>query len=241
MTARLERTFVVRVPVERAWKAFTRPEEREAWMSPPGHDPVGSPEARWPGDGLRKMDVRPGTVERHRLLSWSQTTRATPESEPVWIDMSVTFEEVESGTRITMTQSGFGTGPEWTAHNEATSLGTDEAIRDLILYLETGVKAIRHHSFKSSVGARFTQAPAGVRVSEVEPGGFAASAGMLAGDILVRLAGGPVFTAAEVGFVERAFDADTQLEIEYVRGGELKRGRASLSRSFYLAPRHEAA
>jgi uncharacterized protein YndB with AHSA1/START domain len=238
---RFERTFEVRVPVERAWKAFTRPEEREAWMSPPGHDPVGHPEAGWPGARLAQMKVRPGKTERHRLLQWEQTSRSDNPDDPGWVEMTVTFQEVESGTRITLTQSGFGEGADWQSQIERTILGTDESIADLILYLETGIRAIRHHSFKSSVGARFIQAPGGIRVSEIERGSFAASAGMEAGDLLVRLAGGPVFTVAEVGFVERAFDAGTELDVEYVRGNQLLRGRARLSTSFYTVPRHEVA
>jgi uncharacterized protein YndB with AHSA1/START domain len=238
---KFERTFVVKAPVERAWKAFTRPEEREAWMSPPGHDPVGSPDAGWPGAGLAKMEVKPGTVELHRLLQWMQTDRPNDPQDPGWVETTVVFEEVESGTRITLTQSGFGDTPDWQSHIEAVQLGTDEAIKDLTLFLETGVRAIRHHSWKSSVGALMTAAPAGLRIAEVTPGGFAVDAGLQTGDVLVRIAGGPVFGLSDVGFVERAFEPGTEVEVEYVRGDSLHRGRARLSEAFYTSRQNRAA
>jgi uncharacterized protein YndB with AHSA1/START domain len=238
---KFERTFVVKAPVERAWKAFTRPEEREAWMSPPGHDPVGSPDAGWPGAGLAKMEVKPGKAERHRLLQWMQTARPNDPHDPGWVEMTVVFEEVDSGTRITLTQSGFGDTPDWQAQLEAVQLGTDESIKDLILYLETGVRAIRHHSWKSSLGAEMIAAPAGLRIAAVAPGGFAETAGLQPGDLLVRLAGGPVFGLSDVGFVERAFAPGTELDVEYVRGDSLHRGRARLSEAFYTSRQTRAA
>jgi uncharacterized protein YndB with AHSA1/START domain len=238
---KFERTFVVKAPVERAWKAFTRPEEREAWMSPPGHDPVGSPEAGWPGTGLAKTEVKPGKVERHRLLQWVQTARPNDPVDPGWVEMTVVFEEVESGTRITLTQSGFGDRPDWQSHIESVGLGTDESIKDLILYLETGVRAVRHHSWKSSVGATMIAAPAGLRIVDVSPGGFAAQAGLLPDDLLVRLGGGPVFGLSDVGFVERAFAPGTELDVEFVRGSDLHRGQARLSEAFYTSKQNRAA
>lgn len=241
MSRKFERTFVVRAPLERAWHAFTRPEEREAWMSPPGHDPVGNPEAGWPGSGFLQMQVRPGKVERHRLLNWSQTTFLDGTDEPVWIEMTVTFEEAEYGTTITLTQSGFGETPDWQSHIEATQLGTDESIGDLILYLETGVRAIRHHSYRSSIAAHLVTSPAGVRVAGVSPGGFAEAAGMQTGDLIVRLAGGPVFGQSDVEFVHRAFDAGTELDVEFVRAKELLRGRARLSEAYFTSRRSQAA
>jgi putative serine protease PepD len=86
-----------------------------------------------------------------------------------------------------------------------------------------------------------TAAPGGLRVAEVSPGGFAEAAGLRPGDLLVRIAAGPVFGLSDVGFVERAYEPGTELDVEYVRGDSLLRGRARLSEAFYTSRQNRAA
>ncbi|MEX0800058.1 MAG: PDZ domain-containing protein [Dehalococcoidia bacterium] len=212
MSAKYERTFVVAAPVERAWQAFVDPEEREAWM------------------GTRPAELEPGemkvdTVEAHRRLSWSES----PAGLNGWYETTVTFEEVASGTRITMVRSGFGDSEDWLHFAENTERGGGEAIADLILYLETGVRASRHFPFRSGLGATMLQSGAGVRVTHVVPGGFAAEAGMQAGDLLLRLNGASVVHASDIAFLGREHDPGEEIEADYARGSEVLRGRAALS------------
>ena len=214
MSAKYERTFVVRVPVARAWRAFADPQERQAWLD-------NNPYA----DDFEPGDVNLGPAERHRRMSWSQS----PAGLEGWYETVVTFEEASSGTRITIVRSGFGDSEDWLHYAANTARGWDEIIADLILYLETGVRGARHFSFRAGLGATMLQSPGGVRITHVVPGGFAAEAGMQSGDVLLRLNGASVVHLTDVAFAGRERAPGEVAEAEFVRGGEVLRGRAALS------------
>jgi S1-C subfamily serine protease len=68
-----------------------------------------------------------------------------------------------------------------------------------------------------------------VCVTHVVPGGFAAQAGMQAGDLLLWLNGAPVMHTAEVAFFIREHAPGEAFDVEYLRGERVLRGRAPLS------------
>jgi uncharacterized protein YndB with AHSA1/START domain len=226
-----ERTFVVAVPVERAWRAFVDEEGRSAWMSPPGRDPIAHPEVEYPAPGFPKMELRVDKVDPERLLQWSQHHEIDGDAR--WVETTVTFEALDSGTRITITRSGFGDSDAWQLFRQSTSLGFDQSLIDLVAYLETGVNVSRHFSGLSSVGASMRETPAGVRIVAVVPGGFAQEADMRAGDLLIALGGAGVYSRAEVWFVQREHAPGTPLDVAYVRDGALLHGRGRLSEKNY--------
>jgi uncharacterized protein YndB with AHSA1/START domain len=230
-----ERTFVIAVPVERAWQAFVDPREREKWFVPPGRDPLEHPEQPLI-EGFQQSEYKIGEIEEHRRLGWSQSQNV--EGDTRWLDTTVVFEEVESGTKITVTRSGFGDSEAWQLFVQSTGLGTDESIADLIAYMETGVPAGRHYSSQSkapkgSLGAQMRDTAAGVRIAYVVPGGFAEEAGMRAGDLLYRLADASVFRRSDVWCIERVLKPGYTLEAEYVRNGRLLTGSGRLSTTHY--------
>jgi uncharacterized protein YndB with AHSA1/START domain len=212
MGSTFERTFTVAVPVAKAWAAFTEPAEREAWTGtrPPQ---------------LEVGERKNGASENHRLLSWSDS----PAGLEGWHDTTVTFEEVGSGTRITIVRSGFGDSEDWQHFAESTNRGWDEMIADLIVYLETGVPGARHFSFRAGIGATTQESPAGLRVTYVVPGGFAHLAGMQSGDLILWLNGGPVFSQREVAFCVREHAPGDEIDVRYLRGREILSGSAPLS------------
>lgn len=213
MSAKYERTFVVAVPVARAWEAFTDEKEREAWMGTPP-------------DGLFEyVDIKIGDVEPQAKVSWTHSQDGLDGS----YETVVTFEEVSSGTRITMVRSGFGDSEDWEHFAKNTTRGWDENIADFILYLETGVRGGRHFQFGGGLGATMLDSPQGVRITHVVPGGFAAQAGMRDGDLLLRLNGAPVLSVSDVAFLGREHGPGTEIEAEYVRGRDVLRGTAPLS------------
>ncbi|MGB2694087.1 MAG: SRPBCC domain-containing protein [Dehalococcoidia bacterium] len=232
MGGKYERTFVVAVPVERAWQAFVEREGREAWMSPPGRDPIENPDAEYPAPGFPKPEMKVGDVREHELLSWSNhfTTR---DGMPGWVETTVTFEETGNGTRITVTRSGFGEGPEWDLFAQSTGLGWDDSMVDLVAYLETGVNVSRHFSGRSSIGAGMWESPAGLRVVNIAPDGFADEAGVQEGDLLVSIGGAGVYRRADVWFLQREHGPGEEMDVTYIRDSKLLRGRGRLSEKNY--------
>jgi uncharacterized protein YndB with AHSA1/START domain len=231
-----ERTFTVSFPVSRVWSAFTEPREREAWMSPPGRDPIEHPEAQYPADGFPKVELKIGEVEEGHVLNWSQF-HTLPSGSSAWIDTTVTFEAVETGTRVTITRSGFGQGEEWDMFAQSTGQGWDDSLVDLIAYLETGVNVSRHFSGRSSIGASMWESTAGLRITRVIPGGFCAEAGVEEGDLLISIGGAGVYRRSDVWFLQREHEPDEELDVTYVRDGSLLRGRGRLSERNYTETR----
>jgi uncharacterized protein YndB with AHSA1/START domain len=169
---RVEHTFVVAVPVERAWQAFTDGAERSRWEAPE-----------------YAIDARPGGKLRWRIPPWAPVEGEVLEIEPhrrlVTTEgagilegatrVTVTFESVEYGTRITVVQAGFGTGAGWQDQLEGHRHGWLRSLRDLALYLETGVVSQRFFSpWHCDLGMFLAESFAGLRVTEVSPGGWAA-------------------------------------------------------------------
>lgn len=230
MSAKYEKTFTVAVSVERAWKAFADPREREVWMVPPGGDPTERGESSDEGVKYPVDQVKIVKVEENKLLQWSELRTGAPD----WIETTVVFEEKESGTTITITRSGFGDSEDMALVIESTGYGWDEGIADLILYLETGIKACRHFTFRASVAASFRERGPGVEVATVIPGGYAAQAGLQTGDLLLRLNGAPVTRVSDVWFLQREHDPGTNVDVQYVRSGKVKSGRAALSPFMYV-------
>ena len=222
MSAKYERTFVVAVPVAKAWLAFTDAQQREAWMG------------TMPGGEFEAQEIKIGEVEPLRRLSWSQGQSGLDG----WYQTTVAFEEISSGTRITIVRSGFGDSEDWRHYAENTARGWDEMLADLVLYLETGAHGGRHFAFRSGLGATMLQSGAGVCITHVVPGGFAAAAGMQAGDVLLRLNGASVVHGTDVCFIGREHAAGELIEVEYARGGSVLRGRGRLSEWNYGGHRY---
>lgn len=230
------RTFVVPVPVERAWQAFVDPREREAWIAQPGRDLLENPDAGFPADGAPRVEVKIGDVELHRRLGWS-VSRTMPSGSRTCVEVNVAFEEVEAGTRLTVVRSGFGGGDERQLLDQATRLGLDEELTDLIAYLQTGINVSRHFSARSSIGASTLETPAGLCIAEVVSGGFAAEAGLQAGDLLITIGGAGTYFRSDLSFFQREHEPGEEIEVTCFRDGVLRRGRGRLSEKYFTETR----
>jgi uncharacterized protein YndB with AHSA1/START domain len=222
MSDKFERTFSVAVPVERAWRAFTDPEELEVWLTHSfDTSDDGRFEAATPGGqiGFAVTDMQPN--ERLSYRQWA----ASPDTG---VEVTVTFEEELGGTRITMTQAGFG-GDSILRSDEVRG-GMEETLADLALYLNHGVRFPRHRDLSSTVwlGATMHRLPAGVELVDVESDGFAAEAGIEPGDIVLQLGRAPVFTVHDVAFFLREHDPGDEVDAVWAHDGELRRGRGRL-------------
>lgn len=231
MTQSFEKTFVVSVPVERAWSAMTDPAELNTWFFPFKVAEDGSTRTEILGEE-RKTEV----VEFEPLRMFRTRTTLTGREGwgilPGTREMTVVFEATETGTRITITNSGFGE----TEDLSAVMRGQSETIADLILYLETGVAFPRHHHGERSwIGFSGREAPAGLEVVSVQPGTFAERLGLKAGDLLVELGGASVFGFAEVQFFTKEHAAGEKAAAAWIRDGQLLRGSAELGERTLVA------
>jgi uncharacterized protein YndB with AHSA1/START domain len=219
-----EKTFVVAVPVERAWKAMTDPEELNKWFFPIRVADDGSTTTEILGEARASevIEFEPGRMFHTRTV---QTGSEAWGIVPGTREMTVVFEATESGTRITITNSGFGE----TDDLSGVMRGQEETIADLILYLETGVAFPRHHHGERSwIGFSGGETRAGLRVRSVQPGTFADRLGLREGDLLVELGGASVFSFAEVQFFTKEHGPGEPASAAWVRDGALMRGEAEL-------------
>lgn len=223
MTSKWERTFFVAVPVERAWAAFTDPEERRA-LSNAGMGPDGVVDrqrAERPYDGVRVVET-----ERHRRLNWVQERGDLPES----CEFTVVFESQDNGTRIMVTRAGFGEGEDASVFSEANALGWERGFMDVIAYLQTGRVVGRHREYaRSSTGLVYIETDAGLEVLRAAPGSFGESAGLARGDLLLRMAGVGLYQRSDLWALQDLLAAGTEVEVQFARGREILTRCAQLS------------
>jgi len=221
---RVEHTFEVAVPVERAWQAFTDGAERSRWEAPEyAIDPRPGGKVRWRIPPMDAVDGEVVEVDPDRRLVATEgdgllggTTRVT-----------VTFESVEHGTRITVVQSGFGTGAGWQHLLEGHRQGWLWALRDLALYLETGLAPQRFFThWRCELGLYLAETFAGLRVTEVARGGWAEEAGVRVGDVLLLVDGLPIYERTDLWSVQIARDPGERVAVEVARDGRRVAGEA---------------
>jgi uncharacterized protein YndB with AHSA1/START domain len=218
MSGTWERTFEIAVPIDTVWEAFTDAEYRRKLFAPPaGKERLSDPE-----EGLRILEVEP-----KRLLRWAQERSDLPEKA----EFTVVFEAREQGSRITVTRCGFGEGEIADVFSTSNGLGWEQGIMDLVLFLETGQLVKRHYDGcrGSSMGLLFVETDSGIEVRQVKPDCFAAEVGLEPGDCLVRMGGAAVYSRSDLWLLNDLLEPGSELEVEFVRGRELRSGRGRLS------------
>lgn len=212
-----ERTFELAVPVTRAWHEFVESDEVQAWNNPFRGDPYFS-------GGSVEVVVTGKEAEHH--LRWEEH-----EGEDR-VEMTVTFTEAASGTRLTVTRSGFGRGDEWLSRHDARWLGWVEAIHDFGVYLRTGTALHRHFNWRSTTGMEVVERTGGLEVAALTPDGWAAEAGLRRGDLIVRVAGAPVFELGDLWLLHSVLRGGADVSVDYVRDAELRAGTAQIGHGF---------
>jgi uncharacterized protein YndB with AHSA1/START domain len=223
-----EKTFSVHVPPERAFRAFTDPNELEQWFTPKfdADAEEGAPgvkaEAASPGGDVHFEVTQ---IKGDELLCYRQWA-ADPDTG---IDVTVVFEPVEGGTRITVTHAGFG--GDSILKTDSVRNGMFENYADLMLYLDQGVSYPRHRDIHSDawLGALFLDTGPGAEVAHVEQGGFADQIGLEPGDILLQLGAGAVFGNREVMFFLREHGVGDVVSAVWAHDGVVHRGTGKLT------------
>jgi hypothetical protein len=200
-----EATFVVSVPVERAWSALieTRRDDGTWWL--PGW--VATIEVTHVDEGKR--------VEGRKVDEPCANT-----------EIVVALEASDSGTKVTIVQSGFG--PDLTRIMGAgLAVGWSHIAADVALFFERGVHGGRHALPWSALGAALMPTAGGLVVTSTW-GGLAAAVGMQTGDVLLTVAGAPIVTRPELETLMRTYGTGDQIEVTWVHGTDVRRATAPL-------------
>ena len=209
-----QKTFEFSASLADVWEAYWETDEPQVWNNPIKGDAYIS-------NGVVQSEIV--ELEPEQVIRWAEAEGHER------IEMSLTFESTENGTKLTLTRSGFGSGDDWTGLSEARLLGWEEAFHDLAVYLESGIALSRIHDWKSAFAVTLYPVTGGLRAGPVRAGGFAQEAGIQPGDLVVRVAGVPVFRRSDQWLLQRMFAPGDEVEVEFVRGGEVLTGRGAMS------------
>jgi S1-C subfamily serine protease len=208
-----EATFVVSTERSDAWKLLAGAE--------PALDGIGSPRAgQWWIPGVEgpadEVEVVP-----EELLRVRKATMPCRDTEIV-----ITLEDAETGTRITVVQSGFG--PGFATQRPWLEAGWWAIRADLFVFFEHGLSAGRHLRPWASIGCTVVESPGGLLVAEVQRGGLADQAGVAADDLILTLAGAPVVSVRDLAVAVRVLRSGAKAEVRFARGDEVRGGTGTL-------------
>lgn len=199
-----EATFVVSVPRADAWQRLVDVQRDGTWWIP-GVESTAE-----------ELEVEPASYLRVRKAE-------EPCKDTV---IAMTFEDDESGTRITFVQHGFG--PRFDSARPWLEAGWWAIRADLFVFFELGVSPRRHARWGASLGCDVTESPGGLIVSGVHDRGFAAEAGLRDGDLLLLLEGSPVVNVRELAAVSRSLRTGDAARVRWLRAGEMLSGTGTL-------------
>jgi hypothetical protein len=201
----VETTFEIPFPPAAAWKAL---EEVGIGRT----DPEQEPREWWlPGFESKAVEVERETDTRLTVRKAQQPCEGTL--------IAITFEHVDTGTRIRVVQSGFdeefvrGAGEGFWIHGE-------HIFADLELFLRTGV--IGRRAWRSLVwlGLGAVTTSYGVLVRRVQSDTWADRIGLREGDVLLTVDGAPLFSTRDLGTVERLIRKGSEVAATWARAGE---------------------
>src|SRR6476661_3274862 len=131
----VERSIWINAPRERVWQAILQPDQLAQWFLPPAlgaqmkRDEKGTLFVSMGG-----MDIPAAVIEvvseSHQLIS-----RSLPD---MLLTTTYTLEDEKSGTRLTVTMSGFEAMPQQAAQErlDPSSAGWEKALSNLKAYID---------------------------------------------------------------------------------------------------------
>lgn len=214
-----EATFIVDLAPEEIWEALTSRTAggesgsgEEVHYVLPGF-PSFAPQTP-AGACCTPIEQEPG-----RLL------RVRKEHEPcAGTEIAVRLERAETGTRVTVVQSGFG--PWLDRVRDTFHTHWVQIVADLRLYLERGL-TVPGTAWGANLGAQTRHTPVGLEIVSLDPGGFGESAGMRAGDLLLTLRGLRLHDTQQLWTVLALTEIGSSADVTWARGCRLMRGKAT--------------
>jgi hypothetical protein len=205
-----EATFVVSTPRAEAWKRLVEARPAADWLTPPGDGQWWVPAVESAAD---ELEVVPERLLRVRKASFP--CKGT--------EIVVTMQDADTGTRITFAQFGFE--PDFDERRPWLESGWWSIRADLYLYFEQGVIGARHLRPWGGIGCDVAETPAGLAVTDVQPGACADQAGVEKGDLLLTIGGAPAITVRDLSVLVRGPVCNgAEVKLRYVRGAEILSG-----------------
>jgi uncharacterized protein YndB with AHSA1/START domain len=167
------------------------------------------------------------TVEADKRLAFSWHEAGSPGTTHI----EVRFVAVDGGTRVSLTQTGFGEGEAWDAYREASERNWREMLDNLRVLLETANDARFLRRPVAGMGiipisaeeaaAKGLPVDHGLNVTVVVKGGAAEQAGLRQGDYVTAVDGTKQSSFGSFNAVLGRHKAGNAVEVKYYRGGEL--------------------
>ena len=206
---RAEKTFDVAAAPGEAWKALEELRVRAA-----------GPQEWWlPGFECRAGEVE---VEHEQRLTVRKLDQPCADTL-----IEITFEHLATGSRIRVVQSGFDEAFVRRA-GDSFWIHAEHIFADVHLFFETGVVAGRAWLPWAPLGVGVTVAPFGLRVTSVAPGAWAERVGLEADDVLLTVAGAPLYSAHDLGVIERVVRAGEEVAATWARDRGLAAATATV-------------
>ena len=208
-----EATFVVDLAPREVWEALT---QRTLDKSTDAGDEVHYVLPGFPS--LESLPISGASCSPIEIRE-GQLLRVKKDHHPcAGTEIAVQLEQAGTGTRVTIVQSGFGPFLEIAGRDTVFAHGS-QIVRDFHLFLERGVSA-PVTVWRASLGARTKQTPTGLEILAID-GGFAKTAGLLRGDLLISLRGIRLHDTQQLWTVLALSDPGSSADVTWVRGREV--------------------
>ena len=138
---RIERTIELAHPPEKVWAALTTADGLGTWFGNRGAEVdlrVGG-EAKLTWDSGDKATLTIERLEPPRVFGYAWPVYGLPEDDPRRTHVEFTLEPTDTGTTLTMVESGFAQLPDGTEHNVAfngNTKGWTHELGELVAYLD---------------------------------------------------------------------------------------------------------
>ena len=162
---------------------------------------------------------RPGAICTTLEFIPEQMLRVRKEHEPcAGTEIAIGLTDADTGTRITIVQSGFGA---WFEEAKDTILAHgNEIVADFRLFLETGHRAAPK-KWGAPIGGSTRETPTGLEVTNSEENGFFGRAEIRSGDLILTLSGTRIYNTGQLWIALSFFNVGDQCSISWLRDGKL--------------------
>ncbi len=221
-----EATFVVDLALEDVWKAITVPSPAASPRAPHTGAEAGPTRYLIAGFPAFGADHAPGTLATELEVDPGRLLRVNKDEEPcAGTEIAIVLENADTGTRVTVVQSGFG--PWLTSVRDTFEAHWQQIVHDLQLFIERGIR-VPGTAWGADLGAMSKQQPLGLEITAVTPGAYAERLGLETGDLLLTLRNIRVHDTQQLWTILALSTPGDETEASWARGREVLSGSATL-------------